>query len=137
MGLSEERVMKWSQRDPAGPWGSLAPAPEPRSIVTSQVSACPQPVRTASEAMAEVNAENSRRSRAAALRYSARTLEYAADLDPETGLASAPNVSSAVKIAATAGGWGDQSSQKVRINVLAGAGSAVQIVSDKDSSITE
>lgn len=78
---------------------------------------------TASDVLAAVNAENSRRSRAAALRYSARTLEHAADLDPETALASAADVSSVVKVASVAGGWQDQSSagtQSIAIQVNIG-----------------
>ncbi len=118
MGLSEERVMKWSQRDPAGPWGSLAPAPPPRSIVSAQVSACPQPVRTASEAMADVNAENGARSRSAALRYSARNLEHLAALDPEEGVLLAPQAASLVKVAATAGDWDAERGASVSVNVL-------------------
>jgi len=132
MGLSEERVMKWSQRDPAGPWGSLAPAPPPRSIVSAQVSACPQPVRTASEAMADVNAENGARSRSAALRYSARNLEHLADLPAEEGVLLAPQAASLVKVAATAGDWASSQRGSVRINILAADPFAqVQIEPDK------
>jgi len=136
MGLSEERVMKWSQRDPTGPWGSMLAPPAPPSRGPVAKVECPQNVRTASDAMAEANADNSRRSRAAALRYSARTLEHAADLDPETALASASDVSSVVKVASVAGGWGDQDKSKVRVSIFAGAGSAVQVVADKEDSIT-
>jgi hypothetical protein len=91
---------------------------------------------TTADAMAEANADNSRRSRAAALRYSARTLEHAADLDPETALASASDVSSVVKVASVAGGWSDSDKAKVRVSIFAGAGSAVQVVSDKEDSVT-
>jgi hypothetical protein len=93
-------------------------------------------VHDAAQIQAEVNADNSRRSRAAALRYSARTLEHAADLDPETALASASDVSSAVKVASVAGGWSDSDKAKVRVSIFAGAGSAVQVVSDKEDSVT-
>ena len=120
MGLGEERVMKWSQRDPSGPWGSLAPSPPPRSIVSAQMSACPQPVRTPSEAMADVNAENGARSRSAALRYSARNLEHLADLSPEEGVLLAPQAASLVKVASTAGEWSSTSRGNVRINILSG-----------------
>ena len=137
MGLSEERVMKWSQRDRGGPWmtqpGAATIAAPSVTGATRQMSACPQPVRTASEALAEANADNSRRSRSAALRYSARTLEHAADLDGETALASASDVASAVKVASVAGGWSDSDKSKVRVNIFAGQGSAVQVVDNTDS----
>ena len=133
MGLGEERVLKWSQRDPAGPWGNMVPAPPPPSRGPVAKIACPQNVRTPSEALAEANADNSRRSRSAALRYSARTLEHAADLDPETALASASDVSSVVKVASVAGGWSDSDKLKVRVNIFAGQGSAVQVVDNTDS----
>jgi hypothetical protein len=86
--------------------------------------------------MAEANADNSRRSRAAALRYSARNLEHLAEMEPEEGVLLAPQAASLVKVAATADNWANQSNQTVRINVLAASGGAVQIVTDKDSSIT-
>jgi hypothetical protein len=113
---------------------------EAKAAVTAQIVKATEgrvtPV-TAADALAEANADNSRRSRAAALRYSARTLEHAADLDPETALASASDVSSVVKVASVAGGWSDSDKSKVRVSIFAGAGSAVQVVSDKDNSITE
>ncbi len=93
-------------------------------------------VATASEVLAEVNKENGRRGRAALLRYGARSAEHLADLEPAEAVLLAPQAASITKVLATADNWGDQSSQKVRINVLAGAGSAVQIVSDNTDSIT-
>jgi hypothetical protein len=93
-------------------------------------------VHDATQIQAEANADNSRRSRAAALRYSARNLEHLAEMNPEEGVLLAPQAASITKVAATAGGWADQSNQTVRINVLAASGGAVQIVTDKDSSIT-
>lgn len=123
MGLSEERVMKWSQRDPAGPWmsqpGAAMIAAPSVTGATRQLSACPQPVRTASEALADVNAENGARSRSAALRYSARGLEHLADLSPDEGVLLAPQAASLVKVAATAGDWSSTSRGSVRINILA------------------
>lgn len=119
MGLSEERVLKWSQRDPAGPWGSMAPPPPPPSRGRIARVECPQIVRTASEAMAEVNAENGSRSRSAALRYSARNLEHLADLSPGDGVMLAAQAASLVKVAATAGEWASASRGSVRINILA------------------
>ena len=123
MGLSEERVMKWSQRDPAGPWmsqpGAAMIAAPSVTGATRQLSACPQPVRTASEALADVNAENGARSRSAALRYSARGLEHLADLSPDEGVLLAPQAASLVKVAATAGEWSTASRGNVRINILA------------------
>lgn len=119
MGLSEERVMKWSQRDPSGPWGSMMSAPPPPSRGRIAKVECPQIVRTASEAMADVNAENGARSRSAALRYSARNLEHLADLPPDEGVLLAPQAASLVKVAATAGEWATASRGNVRINILA------------------
>lgn len=113
---------------------------EAKAAVTAQVQAATQgrvTVVTAADAIAEVNKENGRRGRAALLRYGARSAEHLADLDPAEAVMLAPQAASITKVLATADNWGDQSNQKVRINVLAGAGSAVQIVSDKDSSITE
>ena len=123
MGLSEERVMKWSQRDPAGPWmsqpGAAMIAAPSVTGATRQLSACPQPVRTASEALADVNAENGARSRSAALRYSARNLEHLADLSPDEGVLLAAQAASLTKVAATAGEWSSASRGNVRINILA------------------
>ena len=123
MGLSEERVMKWSQRDPAGPWmsqpGAAMIAAPSVTGATRQLSACPQPVRTASEALADVNAENGARSRSAALRYSARNLEHLADLSPDEGVLLAAQAASLTKVAATAGEWSTASRGNVRINILA------------------
>lgn len=67
MGLSEERVMKWSQRDPDGPWGS-AVVSIPRQRGPVAVSACPQNVRTAPDAMAESLDSLSKRGRLGYLR---------------------------------------------------------------------
>jgi len=128
MGLGEERVMKWSQRDPAGPWGSLLSAPPPPSRGPVAKIACPQNVRTASEALADVNAENGARSRSAALRYSARNLEHLADLSPEEGVLLAPQAASLVKVASTAGDWSTTSRGSVRINILAADPFAVQVI---------
>jgi len=132
MGLSEERVMKWSQRDPAGPWmtqpGAAMIAAPSMTGATRQLSACPQPVRSASEALADVNAENGARSRSAALRYSARNLEHLADLSPEEGVLLAPQAASLVKVASTAGEWATTSRGSVRINILAADPFAVQVV---------
>jgi hypothetical protein len=90
--------------------------------------ACPQNVRTASEALADVNAENGARSRSAALRYSARNLEHLADLSPEEGVLLAPQAASLVKVASTAGDWSTTSRGNVRINILAADPFAVQVV---------
>ncbi len=128
MGLSQERVMKWSQRDPAGPWGSLLAAPPPPSRGPVAKVACPQNVRTASEALADVNAENGARSRSAALRYSARGLEHLADLPAEEGVLLAPQAASLVKVASTAGDWATTSRGNVRINILAADPFAVQVI---------
>jgi len=128
MGLGEERVMKWSQRDPAGPWGSMVPAPPPPSRGPVAKVACPQNVRTASEALADVNAENGARSRSAALRYSARGLEHLAELSPEDGVLLAPQAASLVKVASTAGDWASSSRGSVRINILAADPFALQVV---------
>ena len=123
MGLSEERVMKWSQRDPSGPWmsqpGAAMIAAPSVTGATRQLSACPQPVRSASEALADVNAENGARSRSAALRYSARGLEHLADLPPDEGVLLAAQAASLTKVAATAGEWSSASRGNVRINILA------------------
>jgi len=117
-----------TRRPPDAPeaWQVLAASRVAEQPVTN-------PVTTAADAMLEANADNSRRSRSAALRYSARTLEHAADLDGETALASASDVASAVKVASVAGGWGDQDKAKVRVNIFAGQGSAVQVVDNTDS----
>jgi len=128
MGLSEERVMKWSQRDPAGPWGSMMAAPPPPSRGPVAKVACPQNVRTPSEALADVNAENGARSRSAALRYSARSLEHLAELSPAEGVLLAPQAASLVKVASTAGEWATASRGSVRINILGGDPFAVQVV---------
>ena len=131
MGLGEERVMKWSQRDPAGPWmtqpGAAMIAAPSITGATRQLSACPQPVRTASEALADVNAENGARSRSAALRYSARNLEHLAELSPEEGVLLAPQAASLVKVASTAGDWSSTSRGAVRINILAADPFALQV----------
>lgn len=154
MNLSPGTVKAWSARegwlaDKHDLAAALATATGPAAAtVALQLPATMRPLQprgsetgatiaTASDVLAEVNADNSRRSRAAALRYSARTLEHAADLDPETALASASDVSSVVKVASVAGGWGDQDKSKVRVSIFAGAGSAVQVVSDKEDSVTE
>jgi len=128
MGLGEERVMKWSQRDPAGPWGSLLSAPPPPSRGPVAKIACPQNVRTPSEALADINAENGARSRSAALRYSARNLEHLAELSPEEGVLLAPQAASLVKVASTAGDWSTTSRGSVRINILAADPFALQVI---------
>jgi hypothetical protein len=132
MGLGEERVMKWSQRDQGGPWttqpGADRIAAPSVTGATRQLSACPQPVRSPSEALAEVNAENGARSRSAALRYSARGLEHLADLSPEEGVLLAPQAASLVKVASTAGEWATASRGSVRINILAADPFAVQVL---------
>lgn len=73
---------------------------------------------SSADIQAEANRENSARSRSAALRYTVRTLEHVADLDPETALASAPNVAAVVKVAASAGDWQQQASAKVSVNIF-------------------
>ena len=136
LGLDEERIKRQVSRKgwlPMSPAVKLQQAEQALSVVREEL--CPQ-VPTAADMLAEANADNSRRSRAAALRYSARTLEHAADLDPETALASASDVSSVVKVASVAGGWSDSDKAKVRVSIFAGAGSAVQVVSDKEDSVT-
>ena len=136
LGIDEERIKRQVSRKG---WAAMSPparlASAESALATVRAEVVPN-VPTAADMLAEVNADNSRRSRAAALRYSARTLEHAADLDPETALASASDVSSVVKVASVAGGWGDQDKAKVRVSIFAGAGSAVQVVSDKEDSVT-
>lgn len=136
LGLDEERIKRQVTRKG---WAAMSPparlASAESALATVRAEVVPN-VPTAADLLAEANADNSRRSRAAALRYSARTLEHAADLDPETALASASDVSSAVKVASVAGGWSDSDKAKVRVSIFAGAGSAVQVVSDKEDSVT-
>lgn len=54
MGLSEERVLKWSQRDPAGPWTVQAQTSAIARPSKTRVEVCPQPVRTAPQALADM-----------------------------------------------------------------------------------
>ena len=113
---------------------------EAKAAVTAQIQASTEgrvTVVTAAEAIAEENANNSRRSRAAALRYSARTLEHAADLDPETALASASDVSSVVKVASVAGGWAAPASGSVTISLLSAVSVQVGTSQDCESTVEQ
>jgi transposase-like protein len=118
LGIDEERIKRQVSRKG---WAAMSPparlASAQSALATVRAEVVPN-VPTAADMLAEVNSENSRRSRAASLRYSARTLEHAADLDPEIALASAANVASVVKVASVAGGWSDQSSGGVSVNIL-------------------
>ena len=89
-------------------------------------------VATASDALAEANADNSRLGRAALLRYGRRSAECLADMDPQEGLLLAPQAASVTKVLATAGGWSDSDKSRVRVSIFAGEGSAVQVVESPD-----
>ena len=115
MGLSEERVMKWSQRDPAGPWGATA-RPIPRAIVTAQQAACPQPVRTASEALDSALKDDETATRLS-LSRAARSL---ASQGEGADLAQAGDVLQAGKLAALVHRWADERSATVNVSIYAG-----------------
>ncbi len=125
MGLSENTVSAWSARfgwlEATRPQAPILPRPA-SMVPTSAASKSP------ADALADLNADLSKRSRTAALKYSAKTLEYAAEMDPQEGLLSAPLVVSATKVAATAGNWAEQGkSQQITLNILA-MGRAEQVV---------
>lgn len=78
MGLSEARVLKWSQRDPAGPWkASRIVVPEHTVTVHHAVSSCPQPTKSPSQALAEALASHRDAGTLSAARAAARTLKGA------------------------------------------------------------
>jgi len=117
-----ERVMKRASRE-----GWLE---QTKTILMSAgvsapiVTAGPKPkplsaeVRTGADSMAEEVKSLSNRSRLAALKTSANTLEYAAQLDPQEALMQAGDISSMTKVAAQAGSWGTEGSTQVSVNVL-------------------
>lgn len=117
MGLDEHRVLKWSQRDPAGPWGP-ASAPPTRKQLPAQVRACPQAVLTPSEALVDALADDSRASRIALSRGLRRVAEHVADLDPAEALERAQHVKATVGSLATVHAWeAKQQSTQVMISV--------------------
>lgn len=120
MGLPEERVMKWSQRDPQGPWTvqlSQALATKP-SAVSAKVSA---PVREASDAMANSMHELSKRGKLAYLKAGVKVGEHLAKAPADELLAQGADVKAWASTTALAGSWQDQSAKTavlVNINLL-------------------
>jgi len=121
-----ERVMKRAQREG---WedqrvailtgaGVSAVCPQRPELSTHLQKPLSANVRNGAEIAANTDADLSKRSRTAALKYSAKTLEYAAEMDAQEGLMIASDVSSVTKVAALAGGWAAQGTTNVQINVL-------------------
>lgn len=92
-------------------------------------------VTSASDAALAANADNSRRGRSALLRYGAAAAEHAASLDGDAQLAAAPSVASVAKVLATAGDWGQQQAQAVRVSIF--GGQTVVSVASQDCEPTE
>lgn len=146
MGLDEHRVLKWSQRDPAGPW-TLQPAAKQLSTpsVTGNTlrEACPQNVLTPSAAFAEVMADDSKATRLAGSRYARRTLEHAAKIAEDTpvlALAEAQNVKAVAATAALVHSWEAKQQQPqimVNLALLGVAPEAVPYVDVQASTVRE
>lgn len=136
MGLSEERVMKWSQRDPEGPWSQQtdkqALSTPTNNGLTKQEAACPQPVRSASEALdsqLKDDSEQTKISLSRSIRRGSNALEKMADDVPFN---KAKNVKELVGAASQLHGWEQQrQSNNLDINVLAGGRAMIQVVNNQ------
>lgn len=117
MGLSEERVMKWSQRDPDGPWTAqlaAAHATTPSAVSSKQASA----VRSASTAMADTLGDLSKRGRLAYLSAGVRVGEKLAQTDADELLVMSADAKAWASTTALAGSWPEkQATASVMISV--------------------
>lgn len=105
LGLDEERVKRQCSRKG---WAPVSPAVVMQraesTLSAARATLCPH-VPTAAESLAEVNADNSRRGRAALLRYGAKASERLADMDADEGIERAPQAASVAKVLSVAGDW--------------------------------
>lgn len=127
LGLDEHRVLKWSQRDPAGPWiAKLIPA-VPATLEHHKVSSCPQPLVSPSDAMQNSLADHSKRTRIALAKASTKATEHLAEQPAQAILKAAQNMRHVSAVAAQVHSW-DQNSQQgpLTLNILTGS-AAVQI----------
>ncbi len=133
MGLSEDRVRKWSQRDPAGPWGhavTTLPRQTGRPMLSPVVSpmspsGCPQTVTTASKAMADTLDSLSKRGRLAYLAAGVavgEALAAKAEEQPDAVLSAilpeGQNAKAWSSITGLAAGWSDGSGSSISVNLL-------------------
>jgi hypothetical protein len=114
MGLNEERVLKWSQRDPAGPWGAASAPPVPVRG-PAPVVACPQNVRTASEALDSALKDDETATRIS-LSRAARNLASQAE---SADLSQSGDALQAGKLAALVHRWADDKSATVNVSIFA------------------
>lgn len=131
-----ERVMKRASREGWEVHREKAMASAGMSAEMSAVSAklsnhakpLSANVRNGAESMANTLADDSKATRLAGSRYARRTLEHAAQLDPETALEQAQNVKAVVASASTIHSWeAKQAAPSVMVN-LALMGLAPQAV---------
>lgn len=100
MGLSEEAVMKWSQRENwfRQPEKAVALPPTMQPVIV-------RTVRTAPEALAESLEDLSKRSRIGFAKASVKVAESLARKEPDELLEQAQSAQAWAKTAATAGNW--------------------------------
>lgn len=120
MGLDEHRVLKWSQRDPNGPWMS---SPEVKQLSTPSTTgntaryACPQNVLTASNALQNVLSEDRAATKLGFSQAARKAAEHLAKADPETILHHAAKARDMATVAEKAQDWAS-GQQAIAINVF-------------------
>lgn len=130
MGLSEQRVMKWSQRDPTGPWIKNA---DNSSLSTPSVTgstlqqACPQSVRTPSDAMDSALKDDAKQTKISLSKGIRKAATFISEQPGVLLFTGADRVKQIVGAASQLHGW-EQSSQggSISLNILTGQ-AAVQI----------
>jgi hypothetical protein len=109
MGLSQERVMKWSQR---GNWQLSADASaisKPSATgATKQLEACPQPVRNPAEALLDALADDSHESKISLSRGLRKAAKYVEDMEGADIIESAQNVKATAQSLALVHKWDTQ-----------------------------
>lgn len=128
MGLSEQRVMKWSQRDPEGPWGPPAEPLISRSQATQAGIArkrqllpgatCPQPTVSAPDAMSAVLAEHEGATRIAFAKAARKGAEHAAQSTGDEVVAMAGDLKSLAGVALVAHRFGEDTADKRKASSL-------------------
>lgn len=113
MGIPEKTVLHWSMKEG---W-----AAEGRAIERLRAERSQSPsVKTASEALADVMAEDGQASKVAGMRYARKTLEHAArvaEAAPADALGIAQDVKAVLQSAALAGGWAAAGGTTVNVAV--------------------